>query len=196
MVNNIIGGFFNFCTLVKRLDSEGTYMREMHSDPDICMALATINETLAENEEACERLQKKYEEHSYLWNTDLEQYFKEFCEDAVVITPLGQRIEDLDKFDKAISKYEAVHSQISKLQSPTDVSWLRVNITPIKQALLMWCSKWINTFTQHMKTSLAEKLKNMDKFMTDVKKGLSTDITDGPAGKAALMEVGILHHSK
>ena len=54
----------------------GTYMREMHSDPEVCMLLAQINETLAENEEACARLQRKYEEHSYLWKTDLDTYFK------------------------------------------------------------------------------------------------------------------------
>lgn len=46
------------------------------------------------------RLQRKYEEHSYLWRTDLDQYFKDFCEDAVIVTPLGQRIVDLAKFDQ------------------------------------------------------------------------------------------------
>lgn len=30
-------------------------MREMQSDPDICAMLATINETLADNEDACVR---------------------------------------------------------------------------------------------------------------------------------------------
>jgi dynein heavy chain len=48
---------------------------------------------------------------------------------------------------QAISKYEGVQAALHKLQSPCDVGWLRVNTTPIKQALLLWCSKWINTFT-------------------------------------------------
>lgn len=46
------------------------------------------------------RLQRKYEEHSYLWKTDLEGHFKDFCDDAVILTPLGQKILDLTKFDQ------------------------------------------------------------------------------------------------
>jgi hypothetical protein len=41
---------------------------------------------------------------------------QEFCEDAVTITPMGQRLVDLAKFEAAISKYEAVRDQLSKLQ--------------------------------------------------------------------------------
>jgi hypothetical protein len=37
-------------------------MREMQSDPDICAMLATINETLADNEDASVRYT-----HSYLY---------------------------------------------------------------------------------------------------------------------------------
>lgn len=40
-----------------------------------------------------------------------------------------------------------------------------------------------------MKNTLADKLRGLDSFMQDVKKGLGIHITEGPAGKAALMEV-------
>jgi hypothetical protein len=41
----------------------------------------------------------------------------------------------------------------------------------------------------HLKNTLADKLRGLDSFMQDVKKGLGIHITEGPAGKAALMEV-------
>ena len=49
-------------------------------------------------------LRGKFEAHSYLWLTDLETYFKEFCEDAVTHTELASYL-DLDKFDEAIVTY-------------------------------------------------------------------------------------------
>lgn len=70
------------------------------------MMLASINELLCENEEACVCLQGKYEEYSYLWKTDMEEYCQSFYEEAVVVTKLGQKVLDLAKFDQAISKYE------------------------------------------------------------------------------------------
>ena len=51
----------------KRLDNEGTYLREMHSDQNIRMYLAVIYETLAENESKCMNVKVLYEKHSHLW---------------------------------------------------------------------------------------------------------------------------------
>jgi dynein heavy chain len=67
LVNNWIGSFLNISTLFKRLDNEGTYLREMHSDQNVRMYLAVIYETLAENESKCMNVKVLYEKHSHLW---------------------------------------------------------------------------------------------------------------------------------
>jgi dynein heavy chain len=53
LVNGWVGSFFNVATLFKRLDNEGTYLREIHGDYDVMMLMAAINETLEVNETAC-----------------------------------------------------------------------------------------------------------------------------------------------
>ncbi len=53
LINNWIGSFLNVATLFKRLDNEGTYLREMHADQSICMLLAGLSDVLAENEDKC-----------------------------------------------------------------------------------------------------------------------------------------------
>lgn len=106
MINNCIGSFFNASTLFKRLDNDGTYLREMHSDQGIKMLMALINEALMENEQKCLELKSFYDEYSFLWETDLSEYFKQFTADAQIITESGQSLVDLKKFENALLKYE------------------------------------------------------------------------------------------
>jgi dynein heavy chain len=176
LVNSWIGSFFNVATLFKRLDNEGTYLREIHSDLNVKMLLATINETLERNEKECYDEKIKYDSFSYLWLTNLQEFFINFLEDAQITTPSGQKLIDLDKFAIAITKYEAVRDTIQQFPSPQDVGWLRINAQPLKSQLITWTSKWIDLFMKHLKKTVNEKLSELDKFMKKVSIGLDLDV--------------------
>jgi len=189
LVNGWISSFFNISTLFKRLDNDGTYLREMHSDHNVCMLLALINECLSENEQKCVAVKALYDKHRYLWATDLTDYFAKFREDALIVSPHGQELLDLKKYDDAISRYEGIRESIQQLQSPVDVGWLRINTSPIKSQLMTWSSKWIEMFISSLKTTLIHKLTSLDGFMDQVSKGLDRFVEEGSEGKAALMKV-------
>ncbi len=78
LVNSWIGSFFNVSTLFKRLDNEGTYLREIHADHSVKMLMAVINETLEKNEENCTAVKTQYEKFAYLWQTDMKEFFATF----------------------------------------------------------------------------------------------------------------------
>ena len=193
VVGSIVGGFYHLSTLLKRLDdanNQGSYLREMHADPQLCLTLARIHDVVYETEEACRALQQRYEEYASLWTTDLEAHFRAFCAIAVVVTPLGQTLLDLEQFEREITHYEGLQLQVNtKLSSPVDVlGWLRVNTLPIKQAILGWCTRWTATYTSHVKATLVSRLRDMDTFMQEVQTGLSIPVAvDG--SKDALMAV-------
>eukprot|EP00903_Cladosiphon_okamuranus_P006208 g6103.t2 len=189
VVHNWVGSFFSIATLFKRLDNEGTYIREMQSDTEVQMLVAILNDALSDNDEACMRLKAQYDAFSYLWLTDMDAFFQEFAEDAVITTELGQRLTDLKKFEDAIKKYEGVQTSAKKLVSPQDVGWLRVKVTPVKQALVTWSSKWVNIFTTHLQRTLVDKLASLDTFMKDISTGLDAEVPEGPEGKDNLMKV-------
>jgi dynein heavy chain, axonemal len=189
LVDSWLGSFFNIATLFKRLDNEGTYLREMQMDHNVCMLLARINETLQENEDRCFAVKAEYDNHSYLWNTDLPVFFENFRQDAQIKTPHGQSLLDLKKFDAALVKYEGIRDSIQKLKSPMDVGWLRINTQPIKSQLMTWTSRWIDMFLNCLKVTLVEKLTVLDTFMSQVNKGLDLEVPEGSAGKEALMKV-------
>jgi dynein heavy chain, axonemal len=115
LLNSWIGSFLNVATLFKRLDNEGTYLREMHTDQGVCMYLAIISEAITDNEEKCLSVASQYNKHSYLWTTDMNVFFAEFCADAKIVTENGQELIDLAKFEAAICKYENVRASIQQV---------------------------------------------------------------------------------
>ena len=189
LVDGWLGSFFNVASLFKRLDNEGTYLREMQMDMNVMMLLSRINETLQDNAERCFKVRADYEAYEYLWSTDMKLFFAEFKADAQIITPSGQALLDLKKFDAALCKYEIIRDQVHKLQSPLDIGWIRINTQPIKSQLITWTSRWIEMFLTCLKDTLVEKLTTLDRFMAQVNKGLDVDVEDGSAGKAHLMTV-------
>jgi dynein heavy chain len=92
LVNSWIGSFFNVSTIFRRLDNDGTYLREIHADHGVKMLMAMINETLETNEQLCVDLQDQYQKYKYLWTTDLAVFFEEFLADAQITTPAGQQL--------------------------------------------------------------------------------------------------------
>lgn len=44
-----------------------------------------------------------------------ESFFRDFAEDAITTTSLGQRLTDLKKFEDAIKKYEGVQMAAKEL---------------------------------------------------------------------------------
>jgi len=189
LIDSIVGTFLHVSTLFKRLDSEGKYLREMHTDVRISGFLSLISDSMDQNIAKCLELQKVFDEYSYLWTTDLSKYFSDFCEDAFIKTENGSKLMDLEKFDNAIKKYVEVQKDVSKFKSPTDIGWLRINTTPAKQQLSLLATKWIDMFTTHMLNTVTATMLLQHEFMNSVNKRLDTEVLEGPENKDALMTV-------
>ena len=178
MIDNIVGSFFQISTLFKRLDADGTYMRELHSDLAVTSVLALLSDAIATNDDKCNDLRKTFDKYAYLWETDLSSYFQDFCEDATIVTEHGTKLLDLVKFDEAIQKCVDAQTEVAKVQSPTDIGWLRIDITPAKREVSLFATKWINLFTSHMRESIITTLSDLHKFMDSVTQGLSCQVDE------------------
>ncbi|KAL7489135.1 hypothetical protein ACHAW6_014715 [Cyclotella cf. meneghiniana] len=176
VIDNIVGSFFQISSLFKRLDAEGTYIREMHSDLSINSVLALLSDVISTNNKKCHELKKTFDKYSYLWETDLSSYFKKFCEDATIVTKNGTKLLDLDKFDKAIQQCVDAQTEVAKAKSPVDIGWLRIDITPAKREVSLFASKWISLITSHMRESIISTLSDLHKFMDNATEGLTSDV--------------------
>ena len=190
LVDGWIGSFFHVATLTKRLDRDGTFMREMHMDSDVCALLGLINNAFAENEESCNGLRDTFEQYSYLWLDDLDGHFRAFRERAVVTLESGQTYADLAAYDAEIRKYEEVGRAIDGLESPQDVGWLRINALPVQSALRAHANRWCSCFTRHLEATLVEELERLDAFMRGTISKLDVELREGDdGGKQDLLEL-------
>jgi dynein heavy chain len=205
VVDEWTSSFLNIATIMKRLDTDGTFMREMHQDPEFQFLLASLTNSLAISEKACREFQDSYESLSYLWLSDMEKQFQLFVNDSWIEvkgegdTPAAVqpkkggaeeegapaapedevvKVLDLKRFDEVICKYVSVQERINAMASPTDVAWLRVNSQPIKQEMSKWCSKWICQYTNHLHDEVVNKLGQLNVFIAQIKAGLGQDIAN------------------
>ena len=176
--NNWVSSFFQTATLFKRLDHDGTYMREMHTDPDICLLMAVIEDTQDTSERMLVELRGQFDELSFLWTTDREAFFKEFSGDAVVETKHATYL-DLAKYDTAITKYLDIAERVGRAKSPADVGWLRCNTQPIKDSLLDLSQVWKRMHTDYLRDHLISTLDRFDSFTIQVEEGLAMPVDDG-----------------
>ena len=161
----------------------------MHSDYSVMMLMSVINETLEANEQDCMAIKAQYDEHSYLWLTNMEEFFEEFKAKNMIETANGLKILDLAKYEAELSKYEGIRESILQFNYPVDIGWLRINTQPIKSELIKWASRWIDLFTNHLKETLTSRLTGLHEFMGVASKGLEIEVPEGPEGQAQLMQV-------
>eukprot|EP00937_MAST-01D_sp_MAST-1D-sp2_P001625 g1625.t1 len=189
-VLNWMGNCLHFANIIKRLGTEGSYIREMHQDANVLMLLALINERISVTESTCVEFREKYELFSDLWTKDLDTEFEAFTKDAVVRTERGAEMYDLDKYDQIITHYTTVHQQIEALQTPTTLIWLKVNSQPIKTALLKLAVMWREKFTTFLHSGLSGKLHTLEEFMVSTDEGLEIQVASvkDEANLVAVME--------
>ena len=59
------------------------------------------------------------------------------------------------------------------------INWLKINTTPIKDALQLWVSKWIDVYTSHLFNDVTQRLHTFEDLVNDVKNGLHVDVKEG-----------------
>ena len=163
-------------TLFKRLDlGEGTYVRELESDIVSSAFLASVFENLQTNEIACREFQKQYEKYDFLWTTDLSKMFAEFIQDAT--SEDGKM--DLTKFDAEMLRLASIKEQVGALKTPTNIGWLKIDSTPIKENIIYWVQKWLFLYIGYLRDDVVSKLQELRTFMITTKKGLQRQVSSG-----------------
>ena len=192
MIENIIGSFLQTSTLFKRLESDGTYMKEMLVDININNYQSMLTDAIQENERKCIQLKGKFDEYSFLWQTELDHFFDEFCKHSAHVTEYGTRLLDLEKFDCEIKRLHNIQDAVTNFTSPMDVSFLRIDINPAKQQVSLLASKWIEKLTRHMLDTVTKTLNDLQDFMESVSMGLDREVSDIDSNGSILMDVMII----
>ncbi|XP_071959570.1 uncharacterized protein [Antedon mediterranea] len=74
-------------------------------------------------------------------------------------------VPSLDMFDAEIDVYRRSRDEIGNIMDYTDVGWLRVDMTPIKQVLTTYTNRWMWTFIKYLSDQVTDMLQDLDDFL-------------------------------
>jgi dynein heavy chain len=189
MFDNIIGSFIQVGSLFKRLDTDGTYTREILSNITINGYLSKLSDAFFENKQLFSVFKQAFEEYSNLWSSEFPSQFSSFLANATKVTSYGIVALDIGLFDRAINYLKDIQDSISKVKSSSDIGFLRIDVTPAKHQISLLVMKSINKYTKFMLENVLTSLSDLNLFMDNAGKTLAlTNIEGGCRGKS-LMDI-------
>ncbi|GBG27447.1 Dynein heavy chain 17, axonemal [Hondaea fermentalgiana] len=167
-------------SLMKRLDmGEGSYVKELQQDVEVKARMEAISAHVSRNEERCREFQKQYEKYSFLWSTDLQAMFADFIASATSQSDNGLRRIDLGKFDAEMNRLNDIKEEVASLKTPTNIGWLKIDSTPIKENIVYWVQKWLHLYTGYLRDDVISKLQSLRIFIIETRRGLEREVSAG-----------------
>lgn len=87
-------------------------------------------------------------------------------------------IPNLDLFDDKITHLKAIQQEISRIKTPEDISWLRINLQPMKTALDARVTRWIRVYTDFLVNQFKTTQKNLIDFIEKTREGIKRNPAD------------------
>lgn len=157
------------------------YYNDVLSDPDCIDMVATTLTRANEGIDACYEYIKKFEPYSYLWLENRNEFLSQFLLYGRALTPDeldllklegGPGIKEtpplIKQFKEQIDFYEDLYKKLESLDTETIVhKWLRVDVKPLRQAILNTVCKWGNLFKQHLVERVLNSIEELETFIVE-----------------------------
>lgn len=141
---------------------------------------------------------KKFDDYSYLWFDDRQEYLRQFLlygrqltQDELDILKDENRAGEIkeipptiEQYKEQIDFYEDLYKKLETIETEMILEgWLRVDVKPLRQAVLNSVCKWGNLFKQHLYNHVLDSLNELEIFIQEsiavMEKPLSEDDYDG-----------------
>lgn len=168
------------------------YYNDVVDDPD-CMEMVSLTLTrLNEGIDACYEYIKKFEPYSYLWLENRHEYLNHFLTYGRALTPDELDILKMDggpgvkechptikQFKEQIDFYEDLYRKLESLDTEMILSkWLKVDVKPLRQAILNTVCKWGNLFKQHLVERVTNSLEELDNFIVESVQAMQVELAE------------------
>ncbi|KAL1512674.1 hypothetical protein ABEB36_002231 [Hypothenemus hampei] len=198
----------NFVTFIEHLLDDiyamGRYMK--HADPlnttsyyniiiedmeisqrktDICLKVVAGMENAI-------NFEKEFDEYYILWEEDRQEFLRQFLLYGRLLTleelyrikeegegAIKESPPTIKQFKDQIDYYEDLYKKVEKI-SPEKLlaPWLRVDVRPLRQAILNAVCKWGNLFKQHLYDRVINSLDNLENFIKEAVAAMQVSLTE------------------
>lgn len=184
-------GFYVLCqTLLEDIVVMGEMVPRVASIPDSHHYRSTIetNEniiemmdvTLRRVREAIEKAVEysaEFEKYNYLWLDNRQAFLKQFLAYGRMLTQEELDMLAIDEtavketppsialFKQQIDLYEDLYKTVELIETEKVIDeWLRIDVRPLRQAILNNVCKWGNLFKQHLVEHVVDSIKDLEEF--------------------------------
>ncbi|XP_076261923.1 dynein heavy chain at 93AB isoform X2 [Rhynchophorus ferrugineus] len=211
LINGLIQDILNTSSIVSRLSKtiDKPYIEEIENNQDIidikADILLNVDKVLEEAEEFC----NSFQNYSYLWLDDREDYLKQILNygrqltveelDMIILKdPYAPKMSPpkMETFREQIDNFENLYAEVEQIQEKEIFNaWFQVDIKPFKHALLNTIRKWGDMFKQHLVNTVTNSLCDLGQFIRSADEGLQQTVLEGDY-QALVNVMGYLLHVK
>ncbi|KAH6590256.1 hypothetical protein BASA50_009516 [Batrachochytrium salamandrivorans] len=177
-VNKFVGNMVSTIGAVVRLgqssmlDSSYTMKSRVYdvisNEEDITKIISSIHVGMSSNSTKCQSYLRNWDSFREIWEINKDAFIRRYAK----LKP------SLSTFDADINRYNEVANNTQKEETLTNVNFIRLDCSPLKQALVSHCSLWQNTLTALLNTNAATELTNLHKLFAQRTKELTTPPKD------------------
>lgn len=156
------------------------YRGVIESNPQI---IAMIKEVLKRIEEGIEKAIQyglEFEKYSYLWLDSRDSFLEQFLTYGRILKPEEIELLNIDEnavkktppqtaqFKEQLDNYEQLYKTIEAIELEWIANgWLRIDVKPLRQALLNLVCKWSLLFKNHLVEHVKKAIKDLEDFCVE-----------------------------
>jgi len=173
-----INSFCNIGMLVRRMDTptpSGNYLADIQENRKVKHNISVISRFITDNTAQCEEFRQAFEDYSYLWLQDVAQKFQDFL---LQETNPGEAMPPVFAFEEHIHTFRVLKDEIRELPGTKVVGWLKIDVRPLRNALLNYVSKWSDVFQHYPLNHVIKSVNELTTFVSKAEKGIMLDVID------------------
>lgn len=135
---------------------------------------------------------KKFDEYVDLWTDDRQEYLRQFLlygrtlniEELEQLenpeTPIKETPPKIAQFKEQIDYYEELYKKVEKIPPDHIIKdeWLKLDVKPLRQAILNTICKWSNMFKQHLYNRVINSLNELESFIKESIAAMQTPLDE------------------
>lgn len=184
LVEALVEDIYSMIKPMERVDPENkeiTYYDIAKADNSMEMKSDELAARIIESMKNSEDYMKEFEEYIILWTEDRHEFLRQFL---LYSRPLT--LEELDlldnedyaiketpptiaQFKEQIDYYENLYKKVEEipLEKILMNGWLKIDVKPLRQAILNTVCKWSNLFKQHLYNKVIDSLEELENFIRE-----------------------------
>ena len=141
------------------VDAKPTFYMQISNDEDILKVLVQVMTGMREIQPRLSKYLTTWDRYKHIWDVDKDAFMRRYAKANRALTA----------FETDITRYKELQHDIQSEEGITNVGFIRIDSSPLKQALVAHCHTWQNKFTQLLNNNAATELRTMYDHMEEVK---------------------------